>query len=101
MRSSQILILNAHTGIGALCLQLGAHLASRDLYLVAHCPSTSMQDEHARICRKRGASRVMVDEPLATLNALHESEFDVVIDTIGGRRCMSLFSFLSVSQAAC
>lgn len=35
-----------------------------------------------------------MDEPLAALNCLHESSFDVVIDTVGGRRRTSFFHLL-------
>ncbi|KAK4052098.1 hypothetical protein OIV83_002392 [Microbotryomycetes sp. JL201] len=84
-RGSKILILNAHEGVGALSVQLADYLRpSKDLFVVAHCPITAY--EGAEYCRAAGASHVIVDEPLATLNGLHESEFDVVIDTIGGRR---------------
>ncbi|KAK4050573.1 hypothetical protein OIO90_005040 [Microbotryomycetes sp. JL221] len=84
-RGSKILVLNAHEGIGNLCLQLANHLRpARDLFVVAHCPITAY--EGGEYCRATGASHVIVDEPLSTLNGLHESEFDVVIDTIGGRR---------------
>ncbi|ORY61168.1 hypothetical protein BCR35DRAFT_309073 [Leucosporidium creatinivorum] len=84
-RGSKILILSAHRSIGYLCLQLASHLRpQRDLYLVAHCPSTMEAD--AQLCRDAGASSVLVEEPLAVLNGCHESEFDVVIDCVGGRR---------------
>ncbi|KAM0787962.1 hypothetical protein ACM66B_006166 [Microbotryomycetes sp. NB124-2] len=84
-RGSKILVLNAHEGVGALCVQLADYLRpSKDLFVVAHCPISA--HEGAEYCRAAGASHVIVDELLATLNGLHESEFDVVIDTIGGRR---------------
>jgi hypothetical protein len=38
------------------------------------------------LCRNAGATDVVRDEPLAAINGLHEGSFDVVIDTIGGRR---------------
>jgi NADPH:quinone reductase-like Zn-dependent oxidoreductase len=81
----QILILSAHQSIGYLCIQLAAHLRpQRDLYIVAQCPSVMEAD--AQLCRDAGAASVLVDEPLAVLNGCHESEFDVVVDCVGGRR---------------
>lgn len=57
---------------------------TRDLWMVAQCPPDVVDGED--FCRATGASDVIVDEPLAALNSVHESSFDVVIDTIGGRR---------------
>ena len=81
----QIFVLQAHTGIGYLCLQLAAYLRpARDLYVVAHCPATV--EDGVLLCKQAGASHVITDEPLAALNSCHEAEFDVVVDNIGGRR---------------
>lgn len=52
--------------------------------MVAHCPLSV--DGAADACYESGASHVVLNDTLAALNGLHESEFDVVIDTIGGRR---------------
>ncbi|KAL8283443.1 hypothetical protein RQP46_005853 [Phenoliferia psychrophenolica] len=84
-KGSKILVLNAHEGVGNLCMQLAVYLRpAHDLWIVAQCP-TNLADGEV-YCRATGASEVVRDEPLASLNGLHESSFDVVIDTIGGRR---------------
>ncbi|KAM0752083.1 hypothetical protein T439DRAFT_200504 [Meredithblackwellia eburnea MCA 4105] len=84
-KGSKILILNAHEGVGNLCMQLGFYYrTTRDMWVVAQCPLTVVDGD--AYCRATGASDVIRDEPLATMNAIHESSFDVVIDTIGGRR---------------
>ncbi|TNY23995.1 hypothetical protein DMC30DRAFT_334139, partial [Rhodotorula diobovata] len=57
---------------------------SRDLWMVAQC-SMSVSDGEATL-REAGATDVLREEPLAAINGLHEGSFDVVIDTIGGRR---------------
>jgi len=38
------------------------------------------------VCRANGAHEVVVGEPLWAVNSLHESSFDLVVDTVGGRR---------------
>ncbi|GAA5974524.1 hypothetical protein JCM21900_006294 [Sporobolomyces salmonicolor] len=88
-KGSKVLVLNAHQGIGRLCLQLGRYLrpgaaGTRDLWMAAQCP-TSLHNGEV-VCKEAGASEVFRDEPLAALNSIHEGSFDVVIDTIGGRR---------------
>ncbi|KAK4706155.1 hypothetical protein P7C70_g59, partial [Phenoliferia sp. Uapishka_3] len=84
-KGSKILILNAHDGVGNLCMQLVRHFRpAQDLWIVAHCHPNITDGEG--YCRATGASDVIRDEPLATLNRLHESSFDAVIDTIGSRR---------------
>ncbi|GAA5877658.1 hypothetical protein JCM1840_004970 [Sporobolomyces johnsonii] len=88
-KGSKVLVLNAHQGIGYLCLQLARYLrpgaaGTRDLWMAAQCPNSLQNGEV--ICKEAGASEVLRDEPLAALNGIHEGSFDVVIDTIGGRR---------------
>ncbi|GAA5902846.1 hypothetical protein JCM8208_006491 [Rhodotorula glutinis] len=88
-KGSKVLVLNAHTGVGYLCLQLAHHYrpgvaGSRDLWMVAQCPM-SVSDGEATL-REAGATDVLREEPLAAINGLHEGSFDVVIDTMGGRR---------------
>ncbi|GAA5943678.1 hypothetical protein JCM1841_001308 [Sporobolomyces salmonicolor] len=88
-KGSKVLVLNAHQGIGHLCLQLGRYLrpgaaGTRDLWMAAQCPISLHNGEV--VCKEAGASEVFRDEPLAALNSIHEGSFDVVIDTIGGRR---------------
>ncbi|GAA5831303.1 hypothetical protein JCM11251_007828 [Rhodosporidiobolus azoricus] len=88
-KGSKILVLNAHRGVGHLCLQLAAHLrpgasGGRDLWMVAQCPIRVNEGEV--LCKEAGATDVLRDEPLAAINGLHEGSFDAVIDTIGGRR---------------
>jgi len=100
-KGSKVLVLNAHTGVGYLCLQLAHHYrpgvaGARDLWMVAQC-SMSVTDGEAAL-REAGATDVLREEPLAAINGLHEGSFDVVIDTMGGRRrasslCLSLSSF--------
>lgn len=80
-RGARILILHAHDGVGLLTLQ---HCASLGLIIVAHCPQHV--SDGVAICEANGAHEVIVGEPLWALNTLHESSFDLVIDTIGGRR---------------
>ncbi|GAA5901730.1 uncharacterized protein JCM6883_000376 [Sporobolomyces salmoneus] len=89
-KGSKILVLNAHQGIGYLCLQLAKYLrpsggaSNRDLWVVAQIPMSVIDSDS--LCREAGATDVVRDEPLAAINGLHEGSFDVVIDTIGGRR---------------
>lgn len=84
-KGSKIFILNGYEGVGQLCMQFAGFLRpKKDLYLVAQCPLSV--DGGAETCYESGASHVVVNDPLAALNSLHESEFDVVIDTMGGRR---------------
>ncbi|BGP37167.1 hypothetical protein JCM10450v2_001073 [Rhodotorula kratochvilovae] len=88
-KGSKVLVLAAHSGVGLLCLQLARHYrpgvsGSRDLWMVAQCPM-SVPDGETRL-REAGATDVLREEPLAAINGLHEGSFDVVIDTIGGRR---------------
>ncbi|KDN43927.1 hypothetical protein K437DRAFT_274779 [Tilletiaria anomala UBC 951] len=80
-RGSRVLILNAHDGIGLLTMQECAGLG---LIIVAQCPP-SANDGYA-ICQANGAHEVIVGEPLWAVNLLHESSFDLVLDTIGGRK---------------
>lgn len=80
-RGARILILNAHDGVGLLTMQECAGLG---LIIVAHCPQHV--SDGVAICEANGAHEVIVGEPLWALNTLHESSFDLVIDTLGGRR---------------
>ncbi|UZJ51610.1 hypothetical protein CBS101457_000930 [Exobasidium rhododendri] len=80
-RGSRILILNAHDGVGLLTMQESANMG---LIIVAHCPA-SISDGVA-LCEANGASEVVIGDALWALNSLHESSFDLVIDTAGGRR---------------
>jgi NADPH:quinone reductase-like Zn-dependent oxidoreductase len=81
MRGSRVLILNAHDGVGFLTMQEAANLG---LIIVAQCPD-SISDGVA-LCEANGANEVVIGDPLWALNSLHESSFDLVLDTIGGRR---------------
>lgn len=80
-RGARCLILNAHDGIGLLTMQESSSLG---LIIVAQCPP-SVSDGLA-VCEANGAHEVVIGEPLWALNSLHESSFDLVIDTVGGRR---------------
>ena len=44
-----------------------------------------LSDAEERV-REWGAQEVIVDSPVAAVNQLHEGQFDLVIDTVGGRR---------------
>lgn len=88
-KGSKILVLEAHQGVGYLCLQLARHLrpgaaGTRDLWTVAQCPLHVREAEN--ICREAGAMDVLRDDPLPVIHSIHEGSFDVVIDTVGGRR---------------
>ncbi|GAA96203.1 uncharacterized protein L969DRAFT_14400 [Mixia osmundae IAM 14324] len=84
-RGSKILVLNAHEGVGAIAVQLAISLRQKaDLWITAQVPE--YVTEAQTFCRAIGASETLQDEPLAVINSLHESSYDVVIDTIGGRR---------------
>ncbi|KAK0550324.1 hypothetical protein OC846_003709 [Tilletia horrida] len=80
-RGSRVLILNAHDGVGLLVMQQSIELG---LIIVAQCP-TAIADG-VTVCRANGAHEVVVGEPLWAINSLHESSFDLVVDTVGGRR---------------
>ncbi|PWN53630.1 hypothetical protein IE53DRAFT_359838 [Violaceomyces palustris] len=80
-RGSRVLILNAHDGIGLLIMQESVGLG---LIIVAQCPP-SVSDALS-VCQANGAHEVVVGEPLWAINSLHESSFDLVVDTIGGRK---------------
>ncbi|CAO1625125.1 unnamed protein product [Parajaminaea phylloscopi] len=80
-KGARILVLNAHDGIGLLTMQECAALGP---VIVAHCPA-SVSDGVA-VCEANGAHEVVVGEALWAMNTLHESSFDLVLDTIGGRR---------------
>lgn len=80
-KGARILILSAHDGVGLLAMQ---ECASLGPVIVAHCPA-SVSDGVA-VCEANGAHEVVVGEALWAMNTLHESSFDLVLDTIGGRR---------------
>lgn len=83
--SSQVLVLNGHEGVGAIACQLAGCLRSmRDIWITSQCPQSVAEGE--RLCRGFGASDVIVDDPLTAINSIHEASFDVVLDTVGGRR---------------
>jgi NADPH:quinone reductase-like Zn-dependent oxidoreductase len=84
-RGSKILVLNAHVGVGALAMQLAGCLRrQRDLWITAQVPIT-VSDGDA-LCRGYGASETLRDDPIPVLHALHESSYDAILDTVGGRR---------------
>ncbi|PWZ03266.1 hypothetical protein BCV70DRAFT_154808 [Testicularia cyperi] len=80
-RGARVLILNAHDGVGLLTMQESVGLG---LIIVAQCPP-SISDGVA-VCQANGAHEVVLGEPLWAINSLHESSFDLVIDTVGGRK---------------
>lgn len=80
-RGSRALILNAHEGVGALASQ---ELSSMGLHVIAHVPlDVANAEEDAW---DNGAKEVIADDAVAVINAQHESGFEFVLDTIGGRR---------------
>ncbi|GAA5990958.1 hypothetical protein JCM11641_007447 [Rhodosporidiobolus odoratus] len=90
-KGSKVLVLNAHQGVGLYCLQIARHLrpgaggaGARDLWMVAQCSMAVVNGDS--VCTEAGATEVVRDEPLAAINEMYEGSFDVVIDTIGGRR---------------
>jgi NADPH:quinone reductase-like Zn-dependent oxidoreductase len=80
-RGSRALILNAHEGVGALAAQ---ELSSMGLHVIAHVPLDVANAEDD--AWENGAKEVIADDPVAMINAQHESGFEFVLDTIGGRR---------------
>ncbi|EST06152.2 Alcohol dehydrogenase GroES-like protein [Kalmanozyma brasiliensis GHG001] len=80
-RGARVLILNAHDGVGLLTLQESVGLG---LVIVAQCPP-SVSDGVA-VCQANGAHEVVIGEPLWAINSLHESSFDLIVDTVGGRK---------------
>ncbi|KAN0060958.1 hypothetical protein ACQY0O_006692 [Thecaphora frezii] len=80
-RGARVLILNAHDAIGLLTMQEAVGLG---LIIVAQCPP-SVSDGVA-VCQANGAHEVVIGEPLWAINSLHESSFDLVVDTVGGRK---------------
>lgn len=91
-KGSKILILNGHKGLGAMMCELVRYFRpNRDLWVTCHIPTIATSVEEIGItiarCELRGAREVMVEDSiLSSLNSIHESSYDVVIDTIGGRR---------------
>lgn len=54
------------------------------LHVIAHVPlDVASAEEDAW---DNGAKEVIADDAVAVINAQHESGFDFVLDTIGGRR---------------
>lgn len=91
-RGAKALVLEGHEGAGALAVQ---ELAAQGVLVTAQIPPNMSSDNEKnelviRMTEERvrrwGAKEVKVDTPLAAVNALHESEFDFVVDTVGGRR---------------
>lgn len=80
-RGARVLILNAHDGVGLLTMQESVGLG---LVIVAQCPP-SVSDGVA-VCQANGAHEVVIGEPLWAINSLHESSFDLIVDTVGGRK---------------
>ncbi|SJX61349.1 uncharacterized protein SRS1_10341 [Sporisorium reilianum f. sp. reilianum] len=80
-RGARVLILNAHDGVGLLTMQESVGLG---LLIVAQCPP-SISDGVA-VCQANGAHEVVIGEPLWAINSLHESSFDLIVDTVGGRK---------------
>jgi NADPH:quinone reductase-like Zn-dependent oxidoreductase len=80
-RGSRLLILNAHDGVGLLTMQESANLG---LIIVAHCPD-SISDGVA-LCEANGAHEVVIGDALWAINSLHEGSFDLILDTVGGRK---------------
>lgn len=80
-RGARVLVLNAHEGVGALVCQ---ELSSRGAHVIAQVPlNVDSAEEDAW---DNGCTEVVVDDPIVMLDAQHESGFELVLDTYGGRR---------------
>lgn len=79
-RGARVLILNAHDGIGLLAMQEASRLG---LIIIAHVPAHAA--DGVSICEANGATEVITGEALWAINLLHESSFNLIVDTIGGR----------------
>lgn len=85
-RGSKILVLGAEGGVGQLVLQFTQILRLRnDLWLTAQIFEDANSNVES-ICQHYGAREVIRNDPIAALNEVHEASFDVVFDTLGGRR---------------
>lgn len=80
-RGSRALILNAHEGVGSLVAQ---ELSNNGIHVIAQVPLDVMSAEED--AWENGAKEVIADDPVAMINGQHESGFDFIFDTVGGRR---------------
>lgn len=80
-RGARALILNAHEGVGSLVCQ---ELSQNGIHVTAQVPPYVESGEDD--AWDNGASEVVVDEPVIMLNGQHESGFEFVLDTQGGRK---------------
>lgn len=87
-KGARALVLQGQEGAGAFALQ---ELASLGVRVTAQIPfqKDTEDDEVTRKTEARvrswGASEVLVDYPVAAIESLPDNEFDLVIDTVGGR----------------
>ncbi|PKI85741.1 hypothetical protein MVES_000250 [Malassezia vespertilionis] len=79
-KGARVLILNAHDGIGLLAMQEASRLG---LIVIAHVPAHAA--DGISICEANGAREVVTGEALWAINLLHESSFNLIVDTVGGR----------------
>ncbi|KZS97912.1 hypothetical protein SISNIDRAFT_481789 [Sistotremastrum niveocremeum HHB9708] len=79
-RGSRILVLRAHEGVGALATQ---RLTAQGMQVTAHIPSDSQALRD--IAEANGAVEFLSGDEQAAISSLADSEFDGVLDTIGGR----------------
>ena len=80
-RGSRVLILNAHDSIGLLAMQEASRLG---LIIIAHVPVQAA--DGVSICEANGATEVITGDALWAINLLHESSFNLIVDTVGGRQ---------------
>ncbi len=81
-RGSRALILDAHEGVGALVCQ---ELSAQGINVIAHAPASILGAEDD--CWENGAREVFLDDDeVGMINDQHESGFEFVLDTVGGRR---------------
>lgn len=80
-RGQRALIMNAHEGVGALVCQ---ELSQLGVHVVAQVPVDVESSEDD--AWDNGAREVVADDPVIMLNGQHESGFEIVLDTSGGRR---------------
>lgn len=88
---ARALVLQGHDGAGALAVQelkaYGVHVTAQipTIFSTDKLKSELKRAETEERVKSWGAREVITDSPVAAVNALPEGEFDLVIDTIGGR----------------
>ncbi|THH12336.1 hypothetical protein EW145_g4 [Phellinidium pouzarii] len=94
--NGRALVLQGHDGAGALAVQ---ELAASNMHVTVQVPSSisALADKHSKKyaesvrlaeeqVRRWGADSVCIDDAIAAVESFEDKSFDLVIDTIGGRR---------------